>query len=168
MKIGVAILCVMGLVWASWTLGAAHLPPLAYVAAGLVALGPMILAAGRRFPEASAEKARRVRRLVGLAILFEAVVIFVGGQGLVQIGRPDLIVCLVALAVGLHFFPLARWLPAPTYYLSGLALLIDAGAGLAVPAAYRITFVAGSAAAILWLTALAIVLALPRSAPQRA
>ena len=168
MKIGVVILCVMSAVWAAWCLGAAHAAPWAYGIAGLVALSPLVLAHGPRFPQVSADKARRARRVVGLAIAFEAAVIFVGAQGLARMGRPDLIVCLVALAVGLHFFPLARWLPAPTYYLTGLALLVAGGAGVFLPAADRIAVVAACCGAILWLTALAIVVALPRPQPQRA
>jgi len=168
MKTGVLILCVMSAIWAAWCLGAAHTAPWAYAAAGLVALSPLVLAHGRRFPQTSADQARRVRRLVGMAIAFEAVMIFVGVQGLARMGRPDLIVCLIALAVGLHFFPLARWFPAPTYYVTGLALLIAAVAGVFLPAVDRIAVVAACGGAILWLTALAIVLALPRSEPERA
>ena len=168
MKVGVVILCLMSALWAGWSLGAAHMALWAYIPAGLLALGPMILTYDRRFPDASAEKARRVRRLVGLAILFEAVVIAAGVPWLGRAGRPDLIVCLVAMAVGLHFFPLARGLPMPKYYLTGLALLVAAGAGLVLPAADRVVLVAASGAAILWLTALSIVLALPRLSSRRA
>ncbi len=56
----------------------------------------------------------------------------------------------------------------PKYYLTGVALIVAAGVGLILPAVYRIVLVAGSGAAILWLTALAIILALPRSEPERA
>ena len=168
MKIGVVILCVMAAVWALWGLGAANVTAWADIFAELIALSPLVLANNRRFPEASPEKARRVTRLVGLATLFEGVVIAAGAQGLARVGRPDLIVCLVALAVGLHFFPLARWLPMPKYYLTGVALIVAAGLGLILPTVDRIVVVAGSAAAILWLTALAIILTLPRSEPERA
>ena len=167
MKAGVAILCVMAAVWASWAIGVGHLPPWGYVAAALIVFAPMVAAKGRRFPSSSNEQARRVRWVVGLAILFEVLIIAVGAPVLARGGRPDLMVCLVALAVGLHFFPLARWLPAPKYHLTGSALMIAAGAGLVVPdATSRIVFVAASAAAILWFTALSLVLTLPRSEPQ--
>ena len=166
MRAAVAILCLMSALWAGWSLGAAHMALWTYIPAGLLALGPMILASDRRFPEATVEKARRVRRLVGLAILLEAAVIAVGAPWLGRAGRPDLIVCLVAMAVGLHFFPLARGVPMPKYYLTGSALLVAAGAGLALPAADRVVLVAAGAAAILWLTALGIVLALPRLSRQ--
>jgi hypothetical protein len=167
MKAGIVILCLFSAVWAGWSLSALHAPPLVYVAIGLLSLTPVLLVGIRRSPQSSVERGRRTWRLVGLASAFEAAMIFFGAPMLARAGRSDLIVCLVSGVVGLHFLPLARWMPAPKYYVTGLALLVVAGFGVAVPTALRILLVGGGAATILWLTAWSIVLSLPRMEPRR-
>ncbi len=166
MKSGVAILSVMAGIWAGWGLYAAHVAQWAYAGAVIIALVPMALMTKRRFGPRTRDEERRVGRLVGLASFAEVVAIIVGVQLLAHAGRPDLIVCLIAGVVGLHFLPLARWMPMPRYYASGLALLIAACAGLVIPAEHRVLFVAGAASAILWLTAFSIVLGTPAMSPQ--
>ena len=166
MKIGIAILSAMAGTWAGWSLYAGHTGHWAYVGGLIVALIPMLLMMRRCFAPRTTEEARRMGRLVGLASFVEVVAIVVGVQILAHAGRSDLIVCLIAAVVGLHFFPLARWMPMPKYYLSGLALLAAACVGVVIPAEYRVVFVAGAASVVLWLTALNLVLALPRSSPQ--
>jgi hypothetical protein len=54
-------------------------------------------------------------------------------------------------------------MPAPRYYLTGLALLAAACAGVVLPSEARVVFVAGAASAILWATALSLVFSLPAS-----
>ena len=147
MKIGIAILCVMAAIWAGWSLYADHLAQWTYIAAVTVALTPLVLMSGRQFPPRTAEDGRRIGRLVGLASFAEVVAIVGGVQVVAHMGRPDLIVCLIAAVVGLHFLPLARWMPMPRYYVSGLALMAAACVGLVTPVDYRIPFVAGAAAA---------------------
>ena len=166
MKIGVAILSVMAGIWAGWGLYAAHFGRWAYVGAAIIALVPMLLMMRRRFLARTRDDGRRIGRLVGLASFAEVVAIVAGVQVLAHLGRPDLIVCLIAGVVGLHFLPLARWMPMPRYYLSGLALVVAAGVGVLLPADYRIPSVAGAASAILWITALSSVLAMPAMKPQ--
>ncbi len=166
MKSGIAILSVMAGIWAGWSVHAAHLGQWAYVGAVIIAIVPMVLMLKRRFGLRTQNEARRIGRLVGMASFAEVVAIIVGVQVLARAGRPDLIVSLIALVVGLHFLPLARWLPMPKYYVSGLALVIAACMGVVIPAEQRVLFVAGIASAILWLTALSIVLAAPAMSPQ--
>lgn len=166
MRTGIAILSVMAGIWAAWSLYAAHSGPWAYVGGLIVAIIPMLLMATRRFAPRSADEARRIGRLVGLASFAEVVAIVVGVQVLVHLGRPDLIVSLIAVVVGLHFFPLARWIPMPKYYRCGLTLLTAGCVGVPVPAEYRVLFVAAVASAALWLTALDLVLTFAGSGPQ--
>ena len=153
-------------IWAAWSLHAAHVGLWAYFGGFIVALVPMLLMGKRRFAPRTSEEARRVGRLVGWATSFEAVAIIGGIQILGHVGRLDLIACLIAAAVGLHFVPLAKWMPAPKYYVCAMALLATACAGVVVPAEYRTLFVAGAASAILWLTALSQVFRIPRSSSR--
>jgi hypothetical protein len=165
MKVGIAILSMMAAIWAAWSLYAGHGPSWTYVGAVGIALVPLVLMTTRRFPRGTKDDARRKGLVVGLASFVEIAAIIGGIQWVARAGRPDLIVCVIAAVVGCHFIPLARWLPMPKYYFTGPALMAAAGAGVALPAEYRVVVVAGVAAAILWLTALAMVFATPRPAP---
>jgi hypothetical protein len=166
MKFGIVILSGMAGIWAGWSVYAGHLGQWAYLGAAIIALVPIVLMTRRRFAPRTKDDARRVGRLVGLASLAEIVAIVVGIQVLAHAGRPDHIVCLIAAVVGLHFLPLARWIPMPKYYGSALALVTAACIGVVIPAEHRALFVASTASAILWLTALSIVLAAPAMSPQ--
>lgn len=90
---------------------------------------------------------------MGIASAVEGVAIFAAVTVLVNLGRRDLIAPAVAIIVGVHFLPLARWFPAPIYYLTA-ALLVAvgmAGAGVQnLPA--RVLTVGIGAAAVLWLS----------------
>lgn len=166
MKVGISILSFWAAVWAVWALNAGRAPLWAYPGAVIVALAPLLLMAPRLSPKRTKEQARRIGRVVGLATLFETVAIVAGVQAAAVAGRPDLLVCIVAAVVGIHFLPLARWMAVPTYYLSGLALLAAACAGVFLTGEARIVFVAGAASAILWATALSSVFSLPLPASR--
>ena len=161
MKTAIGILSVMAALWAAGALYGVHASPWAYAGPVAIGLAPLLLMARRQIPPRTPEEARRAGRVVGLATAGEAIAIVAGIQWLGRAGRPDLIVPLIAAAVGLHFLPLARWLPNRRYYATALALIAAAAAGLLLPPGLRIPAVAGAASAILWLTAMAMLLALP-------
>ena len=153
---GAAIMGAFGAVW--WIVGVAAYGraavPLSGV--GLVIAATIIVTAwrlGRRArPQPPAEE-RRQGRLVGIASAVEGVLIFLAVNVFVNLKRPDLIAPAAAIIVGLHFLPLARWLPARLYYATA-ALLAAAGiGGLLVPdTRQRIAAISLAAAAVLWLT----------------
>ena len=92
-------------------------------------------------------------RVVGIASGVEGVTILVAVNVLANAGRRDLIAPVVAIIVGLHFLPLARWLPAPIYYLTGALLVVVGLAGTAIQeGTARILTVCVGAAAVLWLS----------------
>src|SRR4029079_14567844 len=62
-----------------------------------------------------------------------------------------------AIIVGLHFFPLARGIPARLYFATGGGLLLAGIVGLVLPPNERAAIVGFGAALVLWATALAIV-----------
>src|SRR5437764_9607620 len=97
-----------------------HLPPWTYAGAVMIAFVPPLLMTTRQLPVQTREERRRIGRLVGLASFVEGAAIFGGIQVLVHANEPDFIVCLIAAVVGLHFIPLARWMPMPPYYLTAL------------------------------------------------
>lgn len=166
MKIGIAILSFMAALWAVGALYMGHAASWAYPGAVVVAFIPLLLITGRGAPKRTREEARRIGRVVGFATIFEAMAIVGGAEGAAAAGRPDLLVSVVAGAVALHFFPLARWMPQPRYYLTGSALLAAACAGVVLPVGYRDVLVAGAAVLSLWATALSLTFSLAPSAAQ--
>ena len=167
MRAGGIICAVVGALWAAGSLYAARTPAWAYAGPAVVVLILVVLTLRRPGVTMTGQDRRRIRLVVGLAFLFEVVAIWGGVFCAARAGRPDLAVSVVAGIVGLHFLPMARWMPAPRYNLTGLALMAAAVAGAALPADLRYVFVSGAAAAILWATgfSMAIGRARPASAP---
>ena len=79
--------------------------------------------------------------------------IFLAVNVLANIGRRDFTAPAVAMIVGLHFLPLARWLPARWYYATSALLVAIGVTGFGVAdAGQRLLFVSVGAACVLWLT----------------
>ena len=121
---------------------------------GLATSAVLIVLGWRRAAQATAADVRKHRgRVVGIASGAEGVMIVVAAKMLANTGRSELIAPVVAIIVGLHFLPLARWLPGPIYYLTGALLVIVGFASTAIlePTARTLTVCIG-AAAVLWLS----------------
>ena len=158
-----AILVFFATVW--WVVGlssAGHPPELVYPLPLLVAAA-VGLAAWRRTrldrsaPQVAADAVDQARRnrLVAWASGAEGLALFVvAGVVLPSTGHRDATVSAIALIVGAHFVPLARGLPAPTYYVTAVALVALGLAGFGISDVNaRITTVSAGAAIVLWLTA---------------
>jgi hypothetical protein len=149
---------IMGLFAALWWIvgtgasgrGSGPMYTVAIVITGLI-VGAASRQAGRT--SGSPEERARRGRLVGIASGVEGLVIFVSINVLANIGRRDLAAPIIAIIVGLHFLPLARWLRVPLYYVTS-ALLV--GLGIACvrvrDANFRLFTVSVGAACVLWLT----------------
>lgn len=153
MRVAVVVLAVFAALWGASALVAIHVFP------GVVAL-PLLISVAlaavvlRIAPpdERDPADARRVGRVVGLAIAGEVVAMIAGVNFLVWAGRPDLLAPLVAAVVGLHMLPMARWIPVPVYYATCAGMLAAAAAGLAFAPPVREAVVGGGAATVLWAT----------------
>jgi hypothetical protein len=75
----------------------------------------------------------------------------------------DLVFPAIVIIVGLHFLPLARGLPRPSYYATGAALIFTGLAALLLRAEQRPMTVGMSAALILWATSVPLILRARRS-----
>jgi hypothetical protein len=150
----IIVMSAFAAIW--WMTGAAQFGrgSLIMYAVGIVISGLMVAFGWRRRgPSAAREERKRRGRIVGIASAVEGAAIFAAVIVLVKLGRRDLIAPAVAIIVGLHFLPLARWFPAPIYYLTAALLIAVGMAGAAVqglPA--RILTVGIGAAAALWLS----------------
>jgi hypothetical protein len=96
----------------------------------------------------------QVRKLIARWSLVEGGAIALASNLLSRMHRTDCMFSAVAVIVGLHFFPLARGIPARQYYVTGGGLILVGLAGLLLPALERPITVGLSAAMILWGTAI--------------
>jgi MFS family permease len=153
---GAIIMGVFAAIW--WLVGvraSGHGSPLTYGIALLVT-GMIVVAAWRgrhRFEQASPEEDARRGRLVGIASGGEGLAIFLAMIVLGNLGLSDYAAPVIAIIVGLHFVPLARWLPARLYYGTSALLIVLGVCGFAIRAPdRRLLIVSIGAACVLWLT----------------
>jgi len=111
--------------------------------------------------ELSEQEGRRIGRLVGIASGTEGIIIFVVVNILANIGKSDLLSPIIAIIVGLHFIPLARWIPAKLYYYTALVLVVVGTIGLIISdSILRMKIACLGSALTLWITSY-IVLRMP-------
>lgn len=109
-----------------------------------------IAVAQRRIPLAPEERRRR-NKIVMYATAFEGVAIFVGANILNNLAVADQYLPLLALIVGLHFLPFARYIPDWRYYPMSVTLMAIGTAAIFVPSPdARAWFVGLSSALVLW------------------
>jgi hypothetical protein len=150
---------IMGVFAAIWCLvgirAAGYRSPLIYaiplVVTGLIAV---IALRGRdRSERVPPEEHARRGRLVGIASGIEGLAIPVAVTVLANLGLSDYAAPVIAIIVGLHFLPLARWLPARLYYGTSALLTVLGICGFAIqPPDRRLRIVSIGAACVLWVT----------------
>jgi hypothetical protein len=171
-RTGALIMATFATVW--WIVGmraAGHVATLIYSVPLVVAL--MLGAIAWRHEQSGGhasfdmpkDEAQRRDRVVMWASAVEGVALFiVAGVVRPSIKRTDATASAVALIVGAHFLPLARWLPAPVYYLTAAVLVALGLAGFFIgDVNTRLTTVSSGAAIVLWLTAASALLSSRRS-----
>ncbi len=154
----------MAVVWAAVALIAAQAPALSLL--GPVLCSALLFTLTRNIEVQPPDPARRQRRsrVIMLSTLAEAVGILIGMPVLGWIGHADLWACLLAAAVGLHFIPMAKWMPAPRFYVAAAGLLLAASIGTALPNPTRNIVVGSLGAIALWGTSI-LVLVRPKADP---
>jgi hypothetical protein len=158
MKFGVIIMSFFAACW--WIYGsiASGHGSMPFLIIPVVALLFLIMSAVRHGAgiKRSAIEQKRIGRLIGLASGLEGFGIFLALNILNNTGHAQFFIPVAAIIVGLHFLPLAFWLPVRLYYLSAASLCLLGVVGFWVDdTAQRILFVSLGAASILWLTCLA-------------
>lgn len=168
MRAGVWILSVFAAIWGIAGVWGLHAP--AWAMAIPVGFSTLLIAVGARggAPVGRPElDRRRAGRAVGIWSAAEGVAILAAVNALRLTGHPDLAAPAIAAIVGLHFFPLAGPLGVRIYHATGAALLGIAAVGVAMAPDVRIAGVGLGSAAVLWLTAAALVGRI-RTGPERA
>ena len=106
----------------------------------------------------SPQHRKRLNKLVAYASAFEGVALLVGLNILDYMRIADQALPLLALIVGLHFLPFARYIPDRRYYPLALALIGIGIAGALVPSPdIRAWFVGLSSALVLWVASIVAV-----------
>ena len=119
MRVGSIIMSFFAVIWwLAGTLNSSWSPIILFgIPAAVLVFLFIIGKKGSNFPfERSEEEGRRIGRLVGITSGVEGILIFLAVNILDNIGKSELLAAVVAIIVGLHFFPLARWIPAKLYY----------------------------------------------------
>jgi hypothetical protein len=158
MRVGLIVLCAFATIWGVAGVLLARLPK-AWIAVPLC-ISAAVLIYAIRSPGARLRPGPHVGRLVGIWSGVEGAVMIVAANILVNTHHRDVLMPVFAIIVGLHFLPLARGIPVPTYYLTGTAQVAVGAIALLMPPNAPL-FVGISAAGILW----ASVIALARGAP---
>lgn len=160
--IAVATIASYGSAW--WIVGlwaAGRGSRLGYAVAGALLVLLLAGAWWRKSDETPERRRERARRghIIGVVTGAQAVLIMIVLYLLRLAGGIDLLAPLIAIIVGLHFLAFARLFPARLYYVTSALLVLLGLAGFAFrPGPPRLLIVSISAAAILWLTCVAVLI----------
>ncbi len=166
---GAAILTLFGSAWCiiALALWPAHpvwsIPVESVATIVLLALCVMRLTALRNIPSiddpVAAAKGKRAGMLFGIIFATESGLIWLCATLLARLGLSIWIPIAVAVIVGVHFIPLARVFEVPLYYWTGvLSVLGMLGCSLIHDASTRLLCAGLIMAAVLWLTAVLLLL----------
>ena len=139
--------------------GIASLTPSWAPRIAILAVAALLFAAfAGRFALPGAPRRRIDPSWMAAATIGEVLFIGLGVSLAVHLGRSDLALPAVALAVGMHFFPIARATGYAPYAATGAAITVVALASLAVTDPLRTALLGCGTASCLWLTIVAGIL----------
>ncbi len=148
MRGGIWVLNIMAAIWGIAAIMVGRLPT--WLAGVPILVSAVILFWARRQPVGTGNPAEgdHVGRVVGIATGVEGIAIFIAANVLINLHLPTLVMPAIAIIVGLHFIPLARWIPVPLYYRTGAGLVAIGGAACFFPPEHR-AIATGVAAALI-------------------
>ena len=126
-------------------------PFLVFAAIGLAALHVL------RLPGAGVVPSERAEKAIMWSSIGEGLGLFVAGNVVMNIQRPELLLPAMALVVGLHFLPIAWSGPFRPFYMLGGALILAAILGFAIAPPTGGTIAGFGGALGLWTAAIAAV-----------
>jgi len=169
---GAIVLSFFAAVWAFLALRLTGQPQWAQVMPFVLSFALTLAALNnsRGVPPVTPADRRRIGRTVMTWSIVEGLAIFAAVNVLTNTGHAEWTTAVVAVIVGLHFFPLAIGIRAPVYWVTGLALVGVAGAAvILVPfGATQSAAIGMGCAAVLWLTAFVITAFGPKAAAMAA
>ena len=157
MRWGIIVLSFFAALWGVAAIMIGHLPPLLAVLPIALSCALLLWARRQTIGTGSPIVGDHVRRVVVIATTLEFIAILVIQEILTDLHLQTALMPSAAIIVGLHFFPLARWIPVPFYYRTGGALLAVGLAALLLPPSARGVTTGMGAALVLWLSAVMLV-----------
>lgn len=152
MRGGIWVLNIFAAVWSAGGIIAGHGPVWLAVLAVAISVALLFWASRQSVGTDNPIEGSHVGRVVGIASAIEGVAIFIVANVLGNMHLQAFLLPAVAIIVGLHFIPLARWIPVRIYYWTGAGLIAVGMAGIAVPEANRAIVTGIAAAIVLWLS----------------
>ena len=157
MRGGTWVLNIFAAIWGAAGVVMGHLPT--WFAAVPIAISVALLLWASRQPVGTGNPVEgdHVGRAVGIATAIEGVAIFVVLNVLMNLHMNTLILPAMAIIVGLHFIPLARWIPVPLYCRTGAGLIVVGLATCFFPPEHRAIATGVAAALVLWASGVLLI-----------
>jgi hypothetical protein len=157
MRGGIWVLNIFAAIWAVAAVVVGHLP--IWLASLPIALSVVLLlwASSQPVGTGNPVEGDHVGRAVGVASAIEGVALFIVANVLLNLHLPTAIMPAAAIIVGLHFIPLARWIPVPIYYRTAAGLIAIGIVALLMPPLDRAIVTGIGAALVLWVSGIMLV-----------
>lgn len=156
MRFGYYILNVFASLWAIGGMAAAGEPLWTWIAPPLISVA-IILSGTRiigRLPRRYPAEGKRIGRLIGICSGIEGIAITIANIVLSDLHAAPIILPVITIIVGLHFFPLAWSIPVKAYYTTGAVITLIGAAAVIMPSPTMRLVVAFGTASAPWVTAL--------------
>jgi hypothetical protein len=124
------------------------LPFVAFAAIALYAVRTL------RLPGQGLVRSKHAGRVIILSTIGEGIGLVVVANLVLNLGNQNMLIPAVAFVVGLHFLPMARYIPFLPFYFTGFALILSALIGIVVSHPVGGALAGFAAAAILWASAI--------------
>lgn len=157
MRGGIWVLTIFAAIWGAAGIVVGHGP--VWLAVVPVAISVALLLWASRQPVGTGNPVEgdHVGRAIGIATAIEGVAMFLAANILINLHMPTLLMPVFAIIVGLHFLPLARWIPVPLYYRTGGALIAVGLAASFLPPEHRAIATGIAAALVLWASGILLI-----------
>ena len=157
MRAGIWVLNIFAALWAVAAIVVGHLPT--GLAILPIAISVVLLMWGSRQPIGTGNpiQGNHVGRVVGIATGVEIVALIIASNVLLHLHLPSAVIPVSVIIVGLHFFPLARYIPVKTYYWTSGGLLVVGLVGLAFSPSQQGAASGFAASLVLWASGIALV-----------
>jgi hypothetical protein len=157
MRGGIWVLNIFAALWVVAGILSNHLPIWLAVIPIAVSGGLLLWASRQPVGTGAPVAGDHVGRVVGIATAVEGVALFLVANILINLHLPTAVIPAAVIIVGLHFLPLARWIPVLLYYRTGGALIAVGALGLLLPPSDRAMATGTAAALVLWASGIMLV-----------
>lgn len=157
MRGGIWVLTIFAAIWGAGGIVVGHGPVWLAILPVAISVAMLLWASRQPLGTGNPVEGDHVGRAVGIATAIEGVAIFLVANVLFNLNMPTLLLPAIAIIVGLHFIPLARWIPVPLYYRTGAGLIAVGLAAALLPPQDRAIATGVAAAAVLWASCILLV-----------